>query len=166
MLKRLAALLLFVLVSGCRTVNNSQATPTPLNSLAAQAGATATHQPAESQSSASPEATPRPMTPQDYLATSVARNEPEYPISTADRYQQVFRPQYHFSAVKGWLGDPDGMVRFNGIYQLFWWGHAESKDLVHWNERIQPMIGDDGSFAYYSGSVVVDEQNSSGLALN
>ena len=166
MLKRLTVLLLFVLVSGCRTVNNSQATPTPSSSLAAQAGATATQQPAESQSSASPPATPRPMTPQDYLATSVARNEAEYPISTADRYQQLFRPQYHFSPVRGWLGDPDGMIRFNGLYQLFWWGHAESKDLVHWNERIHPMIGDDGSFVYYSGSVVVDKQNTSGLAVD
>jgi fructan beta-fructosidase len=158
MFKRFALFLLIFLLLGCRSASRSQPTPTPMNNPVAPLG--------ETGPTDTPEPTQEPRTPQDYLATSVARNEPEYPLSTADRYQQVFRPQYHFSAVKGWLGDPDGMVRFNGIYQLFWWGHAESKDLVHWNERIQPMIGDDGSFTYYSGSVVVDKQNSSGLAVN
>jgi fructan beta-fructosidase len=80
-------------------------------------------------------------------------------------YSEVFRPQYHFSARSGWVGDPDGMIRYNNLYHIFWWGHAESSDLVHWNERPYPMIGDDGSFVYYSGSVVVDESNTTGLAL-
>jgi len=129
-------------------------------------GATVTSQPVETKATGAPQATQGPKTPQDYLATSEARNEPEYPISEADRYQQVYRPQYHFSPAKGWLGDPDGMVRFNNLYHVFWWGHAESKDLVHWNERIQPMLGHDGSFVYYSGSVVVDRNNTSGMAVD
>jgi fructan beta-fructosidase len=107
-----------------------------------------------------------PKTPQDYLATSAARADFEYPLSQSGRYQQPYREQYHFSPATGWLGDPDGMVRFNNLYHLFWWGHAESKDLVHWNERLSPMIGDNGSFVYYSGSVVVDRNNTSGLAVD
>lgn len=79
-------------------------------------------------------------------------------------YSEVFRPQYHFSAKSGWLGDPDGMIRYDDLYHVFWWGHAESPDLVHWNERPYPMIGDDQSFVYFSGSVVVDENNTSGFA--
>ena len=109
---------------------------------------------------------PGPKTPQDYLATSMARDDIEYPLSQAIRYQQPYREQYHFSPAAGWIGDPDGMVRFNNLYHVFWWGHAESQDLVHWNERIQPMIGDNGSFVYYSGSVVVDRNNTSGLAVD
>jgi sucrose-6-phosphate hydrolase SacC (GH32 family) len=106
------------------------------------------------------------LTPDALLATSEARGALELPISEASRYQQAYRPQFHFSPAEGWLGDPDGMIRYNDLYHVFWWGHAESEDLVHWNERIAPMIGDDGSFVYYSGSVVVDERNTSGLAVN
>ena len=79
-------------------------------------------------------------------------------------YSELFRPQYHFSAKSGWLGDPDGMVRFNDLYHVFWWGHAQSPDLVHWEERPYPMVGDDGSFVYFSGSVVVDKNNTAGFA--
>lgn len=38
-----------------------------------------------------------------------------------------------------------------------------SDDLVHWNQKIYPMRGDDGSFSYYTGTVVVDKKNTSGF---
>lgn len=82
----------------------------------------------------------------------------------ATDYTETFRPQYHFSAKSGWLGDPDGMIRYNDLYHVFWWGHATSSDLVHWDEQVYPMVGDDGSFVYFSGSVVVDENNTAGFA--
>ena len=85
------------------------------------------------------------------------------PASGGAIYQEVFRPAYHFSASKGWLGDPNGLIRHNGTYHLFWWGHAVSDDLVHWRELPHPMTGDDGSFRYFSGSVVVDHRNTSGF---
>ena len=78
-------------------------------------------------------------------------------------YSEQYRPQFHFSPASGWIGDPDGTIRYQGKYHLFWWGHAESSDLVFWNERPYPMTGDDGSFTYYDGSVVVDRTNTSGL---
>jgi fructan beta-fructosidase len=56
------------------------------------------------------------------------------------------------------------MVRYDGVYHVFWWGHAVSTDLVHWEELPYPMVGADGSFDYFSGSVVVDEQNTAGFA--
>lgn len=150
-------------------MNNAEPTSRPQsssNAPATVAGATGTPVPAPAQATSVSAPALQPKTPQEYLATSVARDEPEYLISDPSRYQQPFRPQYHFSPAKGWLGDPDGMVRFNGLYHVFWWGHAESKDLVHWNERIQPMIGDDRSFVYFSGSVVVDRNNTSGFAVD
>nr|WEI57577.1 putative GH32 family protein [Hypsibius dujardini] len=79
------------------------------------------------------------------------------------KYTQKFRPQFHFSPAEGWIGDPDGMIRFDNLYHVFWWGHAVSDDLVHWKELAYPMKGDNGSFLYFSGSVVVDKQNSSGF---
>ncbi|WP_165225630.1 glycoside hydrolase family 32 protein [Aquisphaera insulae] len=78
-------------------------------------------------------------------------------------HAEKYRPQYHFTPRSGWIGDPDGLVHHRGKYHLFWWGHAVSDDLVHWRELPSPMKGDDGSFAYFSGSVVVDEAATSGL---
>lgn len=84
-------------------------------------------------------------------------------ISSQEKYEELYRPQYHFSPVSGWIGDPNGLVRYNNKYHLFWWGHAISEDLIHWQEKSWPMQGNSSAFEYYSGSVVVDERNTSGL---
>lgn len=79
------------------------------------------------------------------------------------QYTEKYRPQFHFSANTGWIGDPDGTVRYNNKYHLFWWGHAISNDLVYWKEKSWPMQGDNSTFDYYSGSVVVDTRNTGGF---
>ena len=81
-------------------------------------------------------------------------------------YTEEYRPQYHFSPTSGWVGDPDGLIHYNNIYHLFWWGHAVSSDLVYWSQLPFPMLGGDGSFGYFSGSVAVDQQNTSGFGVN
>jgi fructan beta-fructosidase len=87
-------------------------------------------------------------------------------IAPVDVVAQKYRPLYHFSPAKGWIGDPDGLVFNDGKYHLFWWGHAVSADLVHWKELPKPMKGDDGSFSYFSGSVAVDKDNTAGFGNN
>jgi len=90
-------------------------------------------------------------------------------------YQELYRPQIHFSPKEHWINDPNGMVYYNGTYHLFYqyypggttwgpmhWGHAESRDLLHWKELPIALYPD--SLGYiFSGSAVVDKNNTSGL---
>ncbi|UYN98955.1 MAG: glycoside hydrolase family 32 protein [Devosia sp.] len=68
---------------------------------------------------------------------------------------EKFRPQVHFSPRRGWMNDPNGMVRVDGIWHLFFqhdpdstrhgpmhWGHATSTDLVHWSEAPTALYPD------------------------
>ncbi len=86
-----------------------------------------------------------------------------------------FRPQVHFSPQRNWTNDPNGLVYFEGEYHLFFqynpfgdqwghmsWGHAVSRDLLHWKELPVAIPEADGEMVF-TGSVVVDEKNSSGL---
>ncbi|MBO4939732.1 MAG: GH32 C-terminal domain-containing protein [Clostridia bacterium] len=60
-------------------------------------------------------------------------------------YAELYRNQYHLSQFAHWNNDPNGMVYYNGYYHVYFqhnpygntwdtmhWGHARSKDLVHW----------------------------------
>ena len=90
-------------------------------------------------------------------------------------FNEPFRPQYHFSPSSQWMNDPNGMVYWEGEYHLFYqyypdssvwgpmhWGHAVSKDLIHW-EHLPIAIYPDKNGWIFSGSAVVDLENSSGL---
>ena len=62
-------------------------------------------------------------------------------------YDEALRPQFHFSQASGYNNDPNGLCYYDGEYHFFWqntptalqstnkfWGHAISKDLLHWTE--------------------------------
>jgi fructan beta-fructosidase len=93
-------------------------------------------------------------------------------------YKEPYRPQIHFSPKEKWMNDPNGMVYSKGVYHLFFqyfpdstvwgpmhWGHATSRDLVHWQQ--QPIALYPDSLGYiFSGSAVIDKDNTSGFGKN
>src|SRR5207253_2681542 len=95
--------------------------------------------------------------------------------SSKNIYKEAHRPQIHFSPAAHWMNDPNGMVFFNNRYHLFYqyypdstvwgpmhWGHAISKDLVHWEH--QPIALYPDTLGYiFSGSAVADVNNTSGF---
>ena len=97
------------------------------------------------------------------------------PTGAHAQTQEPFRPRIHFSPKEKWMNDPNGLVYYQGTYHLFFqyypgdivwgpmhWGHAISKDLIHWQQ--QPIALYPDSLGYiFSGSAVVDSNNTTGF---
>lgn len=99
-------------------------------------------------------------------------------VAQQGTYHEPYRPQIHYSPRVNWTNDPNGLVYFEGEYHLFYqynpfgniwghmsWGHAVSKDLLHW-EELPVAIPEENGEMIYTGSVVVDAKNTSGLCLH
>ena len=91
--------------------------------------------------------------------------------------EQMYRPNFHYTPKKGWMNDPNGMFYANGQYHLYYqyypdgnkwgpmhWGHAVTKDLIKWEEQAIAIYPDKDKYIF-SGSAVVDVNNTSGLGL-
>ena len=81
----------------------------------------------------------------------------------------------HFTAQKGWINDTNGLILYEGWYHLFYqhnpddnrwgnmhWGHARSRDLVHW-EHLPIALYPEPGYTMYSGSAIEDVRNLTGL---
>lgn len=88
-----------------------------------------------------------------------------------------FRPDYHHTPAYGWMNDPNGMFYdeitktwhlyyqynpYGSKWQNMTWGHSTSKDLIHW-EHQPNAIRPDGLGAIFSGSCIVDHNNTAGF---
>lgn len=89
------------------------------------------------------------------------------------------RPKIHYTPETGWMNDPNGLMydKTDEVWHMYfqynpndtiwgqplYWGHATSKDLIHWDHHkvaISPDHDDEGIF---SGSIVIDKNNTSGF---
>lgn len=102
-------------------------------------------------------------------------SETQTPATAHQEAELHFRPAIHYTAKDTWLNDPNGLIYNNGTYHLYYqnnpygnvwgnmsWGHATSADLTTWTEHPVAITGDDNE-DIFSGSIVIDSLNTSGL---
>ncbi|MBO7140217.1 MAG: DUF4980 domain-containing protein [Prevotella sp.] len=112
------------------------------------------------------------------LKDFVCWKEMKYSNTFDTTNREKFRPAYHHTPLYGWMNDPNGMFYKDGVWHLYYqynpygsqwenmtWGHSTSRDLVHW--EAQPMaIEGDWLGAIFSGSAIVDKDNTAGFGRN
>lgn len=94
------------------------------------------------------------------------------------RNKYPFRPHLHFAPEIGWSNDPNGLVYDAGVYHLFYqwnpygviwgnmhWGHAVSRDLLHWEHREAAITPNEHGTAY-SGCGWIDKKNTAKYGKN
>ena len=92
--------------------------------------------------------------------------------------RETYRPVYHHTPLWGWMNDPNGLFYKDGVWNLYFqynpygstwenmtWGHATSRDLVHWQYEGTP-VEPDALGTIFSGSAVVDSANTAGFGKN
>jgi fructan beta-fructosidase len=90
-------------------------------------------------------------------------------------YREKNRPQFHFTTRRGWINDPNGLIFYEGEYHLYYqhnpyekewenmsWGHAVSKDMIHWKE-LPNALNPDTMGTMFSGTAVIDYNNTAGF---
>ena len=105
---------------------------------------------------------------------SLVEQADEIPVAS-NLYHEALRPQFHFTAQTGWLNDPNGLIYHKGEYHMYYqhnplsvkwgnmsWGHAVSRDLVHWQQQPMVLLPKTETGGCFSGAMFVDQRNQLG----
>ncbi len=103
------------------------------------------------------------------MISQVLRDARKYEEAAEKAIAPEARPQFHLSTRTGWMNDPNGFSFYNGEYHLFYqynpysphwdtmhWGHAVSRDLLHW-EYLPTALAPDADYdrdGCFSGSAL------------
>ena len=109
-------------------------------------------------------------------------SQPGVPTGTPvpGNYTGPLRPRVHFSPPQGFMNDPNGLfVDAEGLYHYYYqynptdtiagnqhWGHATSRDLYRWDNQQIAIFPDNATQGIFSGSAVIDMNNTSGFFPN
>ncbi|RMX91339.1 hypothetical protein D0867_15004 [Hortaea werneckii] len=116
----------------------------------------------------------------EFCSTTCTTAEVPTGTPVAGDYDGYLRPQVHFSPPKGFMNDPNGLHRGDdGIWHMYYqynptdtvagnqhWGHATSEDLYTWTNQPIALYPVNASSYIFTGSAVVDENNTSGFFPN
>ena len=91
-----------------------------------------------------------------YLAQLLQEQQRPHPM--------YMRQQYHFMGGPGWINDPNGLVWYKDAYHFFYqynpfgltwgepcWGHAVSRDLLHWTQLPPALVPSEPYDMYEQG---------------
>ena len=119
-------------------------------------------------------ATPQPRGSVDEAANDICWAEMTVSDTFDTTNREKYRPAYHHTPLYGWMNDPNGMFYKDGKWHLYYqynpygskwqnmtWGHSVSEDLINW-QHLPLAIEPDGLGAIFSGSAVVDHNNTVG----
>ena len=104
------------------------------------------------------------------MISQTLRDARKYEEEMERKIAEEDRPDFHLSSRVGWMNDPNGFSYYKGEYHMFYqyhpydshwgpmhWGHAVSKDLLHW-EYLPVSLAPDADFdrdGCFSGSAIV-----------
>ena len=104
------------------------------------------------------------------MISQTLRDARKYEETMEKKIGREARPDFHLATRVGWMNDPNGFSYYRGEYHLFYqyhpydshwgpmhWGHAVSKDLMHW-EYLPAALAPDKDYdrdGCFSGSALV-----------
>jgi fructan beta-fructosidase len=97
-------------------------------------------------------------------------------LDAEDLYHERLRPQFHYTPRRGWNNDPNGLAYHAGEWHMFYqhnpfgvgwgnmhWGHAASRDLIHWVELDEALTQRSLADMAFSGGGLTDHANTAGF---